>query len=87
MSNQVNTELLERAAEVITYFEGTDLDLAVQRAIDNNELEILAYLVQEAEAEIFRQDHIRDFVADDGMKDEMTDERAEAMYVEQSDVF
>jgi len=56
MSNQVNTELLERAGEVATYFEGKQLDYRIQKAKEDNDLEELARLVAQGEAEMSRQE-------------------------------
>lgn len=56
MSNNVNTRLFERAAEVCTYFEGTDIELAIDNLIKNNDLDQLYYLVNECEAEMSRQE-------------------------------
>lgn len=56
MSNQVNTDLMERAAEVKTYYESTVLEDAIDNCIKQNDLEMLEYLVSGGEEEIARQD-------------------------------
>lgn len=56
MSNLNNENLLERARDMKSEFEGTDLELAIDKAIDNNDLERLRYLVVNAEAEVSRQE-------------------------------
>lgn len=56
MSDLINSDLLERAGEVKTYFEDTILEDAIDNAIERNELEVLQHLVVEAEAEMSRQD-------------------------------
>ena len=72
MSNNVNTWLYERAADCIDYFEGQQPAILIEQAINDNDLEDLAYQVNKAEAEIFDQ-------MDRG-NSKMTDERAGAMY-------
>jgi hypothetical protein len=54
--NSTNERLFERAYQVKSYFEGTDLELAINKAIEDNDLERLEYMVKEAEAEISRQE-------------------------------
>ena len=56
MSNLINDMLYERAAFVNGEFEGTDVELAVNKAIADNDLERLEYLVSNAEAELSRQE-------------------------------
>lgn len=56
MSNHVNDQLLERATQMKGEWEGTDLELAIDKAIADNDLERLEYLVTNAEAEISRQE-------------------------------
>lgn len=56
MSNQINTELYERAADVITYFEGTLVQDAIEKAMADGDLERLLYIVTESEAEIAQQE-------------------------------
>lgn len=57
MSDTINTNLLERASEVMTYFEGTQVDYAVERAIELNDLDRVRYLVVSAEAEMSREEY------------------------------
>jgi hypothetical protein len=65
MSNQSNTSLEERAAEVMAYFEGTDLELAISNAMHDDDLDVLAYLVHQGEAEISQQEFFNnDMVGD-----------------------
>lgn len=56
MSNNVNTQLFERAAEMIDYWTGTLHDRLIQRALDSNDLEALDYHVRNAEAEMRLQE-------------------------------
>jgi hypothetical protein len=51
MSHQSNDELMERARQVKIDYEGTDLELAIDTAIENNDLEHLEFMVREAEFE------------------------------------
>lgn len=51
MSNQSNTELLERAGEMMEYWTGTLHEKLIQKAIDDNDLEALAEHVALAEGE------------------------------------
>ncbi len=74
MSQEINTQLLERAKEIADYYTGTVVEDAIYNAIADNNLGRLMVLVQEAENEMFRSEFIND--------DPMTDERAEAMYTE-----
>jgi dsRNA-specific ribonuclease len=55
MSNQTNEILFSRAYEVKSYFEGTDLERAINKAIEDNDLERLEYMVVEAEEEMSRE--------------------------------
>lgn len=55
MSNNVNTNIMERAAEVLEEVTGTIWEGIIQRDIDANDLEALAYHVREAEAELALQ--------------------------------
>lgn len=59
MSNQINTDLIERAQDVMTYFEGTDLETAILNNLDRNDLDMVRELVVNAEAEISRQEFNR----------------------------
>ena len=74
MSNQINTNLLERASVVATIYEGTWVDKAIENAIANNDLVLLEYIVRESERDIEEAESRND--------DPMTDERAEAIYDE-----
>lgn len=56
MSNNVNTNLLERAADLIDYWEGTVHARVLERDIDANDLEALKYHVSQAEAEMQMQE-------------------------------
>lgn len=51
MSNNVNTELLERASELIENYNGGLWDRILQRDIDAGDLDALKYHVHEAEAQ------------------------------------
>lgn len=57
MSNEVNTRLLERASEMIDYWEGTMHARILERDIASNDLEALQYHVAQAEAECSREEH------------------------------
>ena len=48
MSIEQNTRLLEEAAELIDYFEGTMIGRVLEAAIDSNDLESLDYQVMQA---------------------------------------
>lgn len=78
MSNNVNTWLYERAADCIDYFEGQQPAILIEQAINDNDLEQLKVYVDRAEAEIFSQM---------AQSDPMTDERAEDMFREATDVY
>ena len=45
MSNNINTELLERGAEIIDTYPDTELAKRVEQAIIDNDLEELYYLI------------------------------------------
>lgn len=62
MSEQSNTNLFERASEVIDYFENELPARVIQRDIDANDLEALAVHVKEAEAMIAVQEDNFDLV-------------------------
>lgn len=49
MSNQVNDEWMERAAEMITYFEGKLPAQVIERDLENHDWESLQVHVKEAE--------------------------------------
>ena len=70
MSNQANTNLLERAAEACNYFEGTIVEKAIHNNLNRGDMEMVQYLVQEAEAEMSRQEfHNRDELPEREMPD------------------
>jgi len=56
MSNQVNTDLLERVAELMEYWEGTMHAKLLQQALDSNDLEQLNYIANLAEKEMRLQE-------------------------------
>ena len=56
MSNNSNTELLERAAEMVEFWEGTLIADEVRRALNSNDLELVWQVVTSAEAEASRQE-------------------------------
>lgn len=56
MSDSINTELLERAAEAIDYFGDTTIGKTIQNDIDRNDLEILVTHVAIAEAQMAQQE-------------------------------
>lgn len=56
MSNQVNTNLLEKANEMCEYWTGTMHERVIQRDIEANDLEALQYHVAEAEREMRLQE-------------------------------
>jgi hypothetical protein len=64
MSNNTNTDLIERASEVCTYFEGTDLETAIHNNIERGDLETVWHLVREAEAEMARQEFFNSNILD-----------------------
>jgi hypothetical protein len=56
MSNNSNTRLLEEAAELIDYWEGTQFADQLELAINNNDLDHLWELVRTARFEMLRQE-------------------------------
>lgn len=50
MSNQINTNLLERAAEMVDQWEGTIIAREIEADLERNDLEGLRAHVSEAEA-------------------------------------
>lgn len=56
MSETNNTLLYERAAEAIDYFEEKLPAQLIEQALDSQDLERLAEVVTQAEAEISRQE-------------------------------
>lgn len=57
MSNNVNTNLYERASECISYFEGKLPATLIEKDLDNDDLESLAYHVKAAENMIFQLEY------------------------------
>lgn len=55
MSDSSTTELLERASEMITYFEGKLPVKVIEADLERNDLDMLWVHVHEAEMEISRQ--------------------------------
>lgn len=56
MSEQSNVELLERAAEMIDYFEGTVVAKVIEKNMEDNDLDALAANVNKAEAEASQEE-------------------------------
>jgi hypothetical protein len=56
MSNQVNTELYERAAEMLDYWTGTIMEKLIQHDIDTGDLESLYHHVCDAEGRASQQE-------------------------------
>tara|TARA_R110000868_G_scaffold376886_2_gene642118 strand:+ start:253 stop:492 length:240 start_codon:yes stop_codon:yes gene_type:complete len=79
MSNQVNTNLLERASVCMDYFESKLPAQIIEADLKRNDLEALEVHVKEAENMIFEAEYRPEHT-------EMTDERAEAM-LEATDVY
>ena len=79
MSNQVNTQLYERASEMIEFWTGTQHAQRIEYIMSLNDLDELERAVREAESEAYRE--IKNEAYSEA-QDEMTPERAEAMYVE-----
>lgn len=78
MSMEANTQLLNRAHEALENVLGTVREGEILRAIENSDLDELERLVTEVELRMYQEDVPFDV---------MTDERAEAMYKEQNDVY
>ena len=57
MSNNTNQQLLERAAEMVEFWEGTLHAELIRYALDQNDLELVWYNVTQAEAEASREIH------------------------------
>lgn len=55
MSNQVNTQLLERAHEAAEYVLGTVREGEIYRAIEDSDLKELERLVSEVEAQMSQE--------------------------------
>lgn len=56
MSDNINTELLERANEMMDYHAGTMWERMIQRDIEESDLESLRYHVVQAEREMAVQE-------------------------------
>lgn len=56
MSNQINAQLFERAAEMIDFFEGKLPAQVIEQDLASNDLEALYQHVTLAEAEASRQE-------------------------------
>lgn len=56
MSNTTNELLLERAAEMVDYWEGTLHARIILQALDTGDLDLVRQHVVEAEAEASRQE-------------------------------
>lgn len=56
MSNYSNEQLLDRAAEMVDYWEGTLHAELIRQALDSNDLEEVRHHVVLAEAEAARQE-------------------------------
>ena len=55
MSNNSNTDLLERAAEMVAFWEGNKIADEVQDALNSNDLEFVWQVVTSAEADAARE--------------------------------
>ena len=60
MSNQANTDLLERVEELMGYWEGTMHEKLLRQALDSNDLETLAYIARQSENEMRLQEDYPD---------------------------
>jgi len=56
MSEEVNTLLLERAAEMLDYYEGTTIAKVIQADLDRDDLESLYMHVCKAEAQAAQEE-------------------------------
>ena len=79
MSNQINTELLELAAEHIDYWAGEGIGKVLEKDLADNNLEKLHSDVLESARLIHEFEYQND--------DPMTDERAEDMFLGANDVY
>lgn len=75
MSNFINDNLLERASLAIDFWVNTPLAAMIEKAIEDNDLFRVHELLIESEKEIDKLDFINE---------PMTDERADAMWIERS---
>ncbi len=55
MSNNVNTDILERASEMVEFWEGTVNAELIKMALDSNDLEQVRISTVNAEADASRQ--------------------------------
>lgn len=79
MSNQVNTELLELASEHISYWAGEGIGKVLELDVELGDYDKLNEDIQTSAALMHQLEYQRD--------DPMTDERAEAMFTEATDVY
>ena len=84
MSNQVNTQLYERASEMIEFWTNTQHAQRIEYIMTLNDLDELEKAVREAESEAYRE--LKNEAYSE-VQDEMTDERADVMFKEFGDVF
>lgn len=56
MSNNTNSEILERAAEMVGYWEGTLHAELIRYALDQNDLDLVSQYTLQAEAEAAEQE-------------------------------
>lgn len=56
MSNQLNTELIERVQELCEYWAGTMHERVLQRDLDTDDFEALKYHADQAQAEMRLQE-------------------------------
>lgn len=56
MSSDVNTQLFERAAEMVDYYEGTVIAKVIEKNIEDNDLDALRENVTRAEAQASEQE-------------------------------
>lgn len=52
MSNENNSQLFERASDMITYFEGTVVAKVIEKNMEDNDLDALAVNVLKAENQV-----------------------------------
>lgn len=84
MSNNINTQLLERAQEMIEFWTGTQYAQRIEFVLNLGDLDELERLVREAESGAYQE--LKNEAYSEA-QDEMTDERAQVMYKEFGDVF
>lgn len=78
MSTEANTKLLEEAAEMLDYFEGTMTADIIQAQIEANDLDGLYETVRSARFEMLRQEYQPDYeeVTDEDIKTIVKDLRS-----------